>query len=626
MNSKRGLNELIKERVVLGDGAMGTMLYEYGAFINVCFEELNLIRPEMVKRVHSEYVEAGVDFIETNTFGANEIKLGKYGLSDKVEDICASAVEIAKEVVSGTGVLIGGSIGPLGKEIPPYGRFSIEEAREVFAKQIRALISAGVDFLIFETFSNIEELIVAVKVAHQIDKTIPIIAQFSVNEHCETVYGVRVEDGSFNIEKEVPFISAVGLNCSIGPADMLRNIELMMSVVSLPVSVMPNAGMPREVDGRKLYMCTPEYMAEYAKRFYEKGVRIIGGCCGTTPKHISEIVKAIKAIDKASRRTHIVVETPKRLEKEFERKEPIPLENRTRFGAKLAGGEIVASIEITPPRGFDLRGVIEKAKLCAKYGVDAINIPDGPRASPRLSPLVTAVKIQENADIEAILHVCCRDRNLIGLQSDLLGMYAMGIKNLLIITGDPPKLGDYPEATAVFDVDSIGLVSLVNDLNCGIDLAGNPLPSQLGFVIGVGANPVAYDIEREIERFKQKVEAGAEYAITQPVFDPKMLIEFIEKVGSHKIPFIAGIWPFTSFKNAEFMANEVPGVVVPSELLERMSGAKTKEEGRRLGVEIAREIVEEIKDYVQGFAVSAPFGNVGMALAVLGKEVEEREA
>lgn len=621
--SKKGLDELIKERIVFADGAMGTMLYEYGAFINVCFEELNITRPDLVLRIHKEYIEAGVDFIETNTFGANPIKLSRYGLADQTEAICKHAVLIAKKAIAECNaeesILIAGSIGPLGKEFSQYSILSEEEARSAFSVQIRTLLEAGADFLIFETFSSAEELILAIRTAYDIDPTVKIIAQFTVNENGLTKYGLSVCDFAHKIETNCPDVLAIGLNCSIGPADMLSNIERLLSCTTKPVSAMPNAGMPREVDGRRLYMCTPEYMAEYAKRFYEKGVRIIGGCCGTGPRHISEIIKAVRALEQAQIKRDVVIKTHIERKKEKARPlEPIPIQDRSRLGRKLSNSQLITTVEITPPRGFDLTGIIEKVKKCASHRIDAINIPDGPRASARLSPLITAVKIQQACDdIEAILHVCCRDRNLIGLQSDLLGAYAMGIRNLLIITGDPPKLGEYPDATAVFDVDSIGLVSLVNDLNRGIDIAGNQLPAQLGFLIGVGANPVAYDINREIDRFKKKVEAGAEYAITQPIFDPDMLFRFLDAIAPYRIPIIAGIWPFTSYKNAEFMANEVPGVVVPKNLLEKMSKARTKEEGKKLGIEIARQMVEKVLPSVQGFAVSAPFGDVDMAIAVL---------
>ena len=380
----------------------------------------------------------------------------------------------------------------------------------------------------------------------------------------------------------------------------------------------PNAGLPRQVEDRLLYMSTPEYMAEFAKRFYEKGARIIGGCCGTTPDHIREMVRAVRAIDKAAtskaRFSAVTIEKPKPTEIR-----ETPLAEKSKFAAKLASGQKVTTIEITPPKGLDIEPILEKARLCADMGIDAINIPDGPRASSRLSPMVTAVKIQQAANIESILHFCCRDRNLIGMQSDILGAYAIGLRNMLVITGDPPKMGDYPQATGVFDMDSITLTGVIRNLNRGIDLGGNQFNPPTSLVIGVGANPVATDIKREIEKYHQKVMAGAEYAITQPVFDADTLFSFLDSTKQSKIPVIAGIWPFTSLKNAEFMANEVPGVVVPAKLLERMSAAKTQQQGKSIGIEIARELIEKISDRVAGFAVSAPFGNVKIALAVLGK-------
>jgi homocysteine S-methyltransferase len=399
---------------------------------------------------------------------------------------------------------------------------------------------------------------------------------------------------------------------------MLNALELVRGVTDKPISVQPNAGLPRQVEDRMLYMSTPEYMAEYAKRFYEKGARIIGGCCGTTPDHIKEIVRAVRSIDKAAtsktRFSTITVEKPPAGEIR-----ETPLAEKSKFGAKLAKGEKVTTIEITPPKGLDIEPVLEKARLCAEMGIDAINIPDGPRASSRLSPLVTAVKIQQAADIEAILHFCCRDRNLIGMQSDILGAYAIGLRNMLVITGDPPKMGDYPQATGVFDMDSIALTGVIRNLNRGIDFGGNRFSPPTSLLIGVGANPVATDIKREVERFQQKVIAGAEFTVTQPVFDPETLFRFLEKIEKFKIPIIAGIWPFTSLKNAEFMANEVPGVVVPHQLLERMSAAKTQQQSKTIGIEIARELIAQIGSRVAGFAVSAPFGNVKLALAVLGK-------
>ena len=613
--TRDSLLTILSERVLVGDGAMGTMLYQHGVFLNSCFDELNLTSPRLVQEIHESYVEAGADFIETNTFGANEVKLGKFGLADKVEQINQAAVEIARESAMGQ-VLVAGAMGPLGRQITEHGGLTTEQAAAAFVRQARALAETGADLLIMETFSRTEELLLAAGAVHEIID-LPIIAQLTVNERNETIYGERIDLAVARVAA-LPGVTVVGLNCSVGPSDMLGSLELIRNVVDKPISVQPNAGLPRQVEGRMLYMCTPEYMAEYAKRFFEKGARVIGGCCGTTPEHLSEIARAVHSVDKAATgRSSSVITVDKPVRPRGT--EQTPLAEKSQLGAALAQGRKITAIELTPPRGVDTNSIIEKARLCAELGVDAINIPDGPRASSRLSPLVTAVEIQRNADLETILHFCCRDRNLIGMQSDILGASAIGLKNILVITGDPPKLGDYPHATGVFDMDSIALTDVIAKLNFGLDIGGNKFSPSTSLTIGVGANPIAVDFDREVERFRQKVEAGAEYAITQPVFDPEMLLKFLDSTKSCEIPVVAGIWPFTSYKNAEFMANEVPGVVVPDNLLERISTAQTREEGRKLGIEIAREMIEAISDHVAGFAVSAPFGNVRTALAVLGK-------
>ncbi|MBN1507337.1 MAG: bifunctional homocysteine S-methyltransferase/methylenetetrahydrofolate reductase [Sedimentisphaerales bacterium] len=609
-------DRLVSERVLIADGAMGTMLYQQGVFLNRCFDELNLADPALVRKVHDAYVDAGADVIETNTFGANRLKLSKYGLANEIDQINFAGARIAKAAAGGR-VLVAGSIGPLGCELTEHGPVTRREAEQVFRQHGSALIDAGVDLLILETFLNPEELLAAVSAVSPL-ADVPIIAQMTVSESGETVYGEPIEQAISRISRE-PLVSAVGLNCSVGPSGMLSSLERIRVVTTKPISIQPNAGMPRQVEGRQLYMSTPEYMAEYAKRFFEKGARIIGGCCGTTPAHIKEIARAVRAVDKAMSRPVISVTTSAPRATAPVLGEPRPLAEKSHVGARLAAGEPVTLIELTPPRGIDVASVLNKAKLCAGAGVDAINIPDGPRASSRLSPMVTAVRIQQEAGIEAILHFCCRDRNLIGMQSDILGASAIGLRNLLIITGDPPKLGEYPNATGVFDMDSIALTSVVRNLNRGVDIGGSSIDPPTALTIGVGANPVASDLSREIERFRQKVLAGAEFAVTQPVFDADSLVRFLEAIEEFRIPVIAGIWPFTSFKNAEFMANEVPGVVVPPRLLERMNEATTKEQGRIAGVRIAHELVAAVKPHVAGFAVSAPLGNVKTALAVLGK-------
>ena len=609
--------------MVLADGAMGTMLYQSGVYINACFDELNLSNPKLVTKIHKQYVEAGADFIETNTFGANEVKLAKYGLAEQTEKINKAGVELAKKVAGDSStslttgnVLVAGAIGPLARDIALYNQISKQQAISAYKKQAKALADAGADFLILETFSNTDELLLAIETVRSVTG-LEIVAQMTTTELNETPYGEKIDHAIARIAAKKG-VTAVGLNCSVGPSAMLNALELIHAVTDKPISVQPNAGLPRQVEDRLLYMSTPEYMAEFAKRFYEKGARIIGGCCGTTPDHIREMVRAIRAIDKAAtsktRLNAVTIETPKTTEIR-----ETPLAEKSKFAAKLAKGQKVTTIEITPPKGLDIDPILEKARACADMGIDAINIPDGPRASSRLSPMVTAVKIQQAANIESILHFCCRDRNLIGMQSDILGAYAIGLRNMLVITGDPPKMGDYPQATGVFDMDSITLTGVIRNLNRGIDLGGNQFSPPTSLAIGVGANPVATDIKREIDKYHQKVLAGAEFAITQPVFDADTLFRFLDSTKKSKIPVIAGIWPFTSLKNAEFMANEVPGVVVPAKLLERMSAAKTQQQGKTIGIEIARELIDRINTRVAGFAVSAPFGNVKIALAVLGK-------
>jgi homocysteine S-methyltransferase len=612
--TKQSLTQRLQQGLLIGDGAMGTMLYEQGAFLNTCFDELNLTRPELIKKIHAEYIDAGCDFIETNSFGANALKLAQFGLVDSVTAINRAAAELARSV-AGNDVLVAGSVGPAGTNNPNPNKELAASLLAVFTEQIQALAGAGVDFLLLETFTSAAELHLAIEAAASTG--LPVIAQMTCTDSFETFFGTPIERAIAEIAAH-DTVAAVGLNCTLGPSDMLEGLKRLREVTAKPIAIQPNAGLPRRFEGRTLYMCTPEYMAEYAKRFFENGARIIGGCCGTTPAHIREIVKSIRALDKAMTikpvRTAVTVTETKPTGMK-----PVPLAQKSAFGMKLATDRPVTCVELTPPRGVDANKIIESAKLCAAHGIDAINIPDGPRASARLSPLVTALKIEQAAGIETILHICCRDKNLIGLQSDLLGIHAMGLRNVLLITGDPPKLGEYPHATGVFDLDAVALTQVVRDLNCGLDIAQNELPQQLSLTIGVGANPVASELKREIERFKQKTAAGAEYAITQPVFDPAMFVDFKDAVSDCRLPFIAGIWPFTSYKNAEFMANEVPGVVVPEILLKRMSKAKTREDGRKIGVEIAREMIETLSPHVAGFAVSAPFGNIHIALAALGK-------
>ncbi|HOT45931.1 MAG TPA: bifunctional homocysteine S-methyltransferase/methylenetetrahydrofolate reductase [Spirochaetota bacterium] len=601
------LSMLGQGRAILFDGAMGTMIYDKGIYINQCFDNLNLTQPRLIEEIHAEYVKAGCDVLETNTFGANRVNLAKYALADKVREINVAGAALARSA-GGTGILVAGSMGPLSTNVEPLGAVRCEEAEEAYREQAEALVEGGVDLLILETFDQIDMLEAALD-AVLAPKKVPVIAQVSVNEDGRTTYGT-------SLKQAVQFLNGtgadvIGLNCTVGPGPMLELLKKMTRMTKKPISVQPNAGYPRHVGGRNIYMTTPEYLSEYAVQFLGNGASIIGGCCGTTPKHIRAMKQAIKSRF-PEKREIIVEEAAAR-----DTVDAVPLEKKSAMAAKLARGEFVVSVEITPPRGCDAGAVIESSKLLKQNGIDAVNIPDGPRASARLAPMPLAILLEREAGIETVLHYTCRDRNIIGMQSDFLGAYAAGLRNVLIITGDPPKLGDYPDATAVFDLDSIGLVRVVHGLNHGHDIGRHPIGKPTGFLIGVGANPGFEDQEREIDRLFQKKEAGAEFVITQPVFDIRQFETFMKRIDGLGIPVIAGLWPLVSHRNAEFMNNEVPGVIVPPDILERMRRAGTGPEAVREGIDIARELLADMKGMIQGVQISAPFGRVQYALDVL---------
>jgi methionine synthase I (cobalamin-dependent)/5,10-methylenetetrahydrofolate reductase len=610
--TKAQLLDLLKDRVFLCDGAMGTMLYAKGVYLNTCFDELNLRGPDLVKEIHREYIRSGADIIESNTFGANRFKLKKHGLEDRVHEINLAGARLARQE-AGRAVLVAGSIGPLGVNIEPWGQTSVEEAEQAFAEQARGLVEGGIDLFILETFSDIHEIRQAIKAVQTAGRDVPLIAQMTIDEEGASLYGTTPD--VFTKKLEEWGADVIGVNCSVGPAAMLQCIEKMARLTERPLSAMPNAGIPRAVDGRNIYLCSPDYMAEYAKRFILNGVKIIGGCCGTTPAHIKAMRGAIKALRPPQR---VVLSVGGPVEERVQEK-GIPAGQKSGLGQKLDEKKFVVSVEIVPPRGFEAGQALASARLLKRRGVDCINIPDGPRASARMSSMALAVILNSQAKIEPILHYTCRDRNLLGMQSDLLGLYAQKIRNLLIITGDPPKMGDYPDATAVFDVDSVGLTRLVNALNRGADIGGKKLGPPTGFLIGVGANPGAIDLDYEISRFESKVEAGAEFVITQPVFDIRRLENFLRRVEGCRIPVLAGIWPLSSLRNAEFMHNEVPGATIPPEIMARMQKAQDigPEQAKGEGVAIAREILAAIKGAVEGVQISPPLGRIELALDVL---------
>ncbi len=605
------LRDLLHDgRAHVADGAMGTMLYGRGIFLNVCYDELNLRQPELVRAIHAEYVDAGAELLETNTFGANPVKLAGYGLAAVTEQLNAAAARLAREA-GGDRALVLGAIGPLGLRVEPFGETGVEEARAAFRRQVAGLLEGGVDGFLLETFADVNEVAAALRAARDLSD-LPVLAQMTVGEAGVTAYGTA--PAAFGPELEALGADAIGVNCSVGPQGVLEAIEALAAVVRVPLTAMPNAGLPREVGGRQMYLASPEYFASYARRIVEAGARIVGGCCGTTPAHIRAAAGFVHSV--SPRHAPPTTVAPPAV---AEALEPVPLAERSRLGGRLARGEWIRTVEIVPPRGTDPAPMLAQARALAAGGVHAVNVPDGPRAASRMGALLSGLLIAREAGIEPVVHYACRDRNLLGMLSDLLGAAASGLTNLLIVTGDPPKMGPYPEATAVFDIDSIGLVNLVAGLNRGLDPGGNALGGQTRFVIGVGVNPTAHELERELGRFRWKVEAGAEFAVTQPVFDLEQFDRFLDRIAGWEIPVVAGIWPLVSLRNAEFLANEVPGVRVPPAVLDRMrraSGAG-REAALAEGVAIAREMLEAVRERVRGVQVSAPFGRVEVALQVL---------
>ena len=610
------LREIFGTRNVLCDGAMGTSLYARGIFINRCYDELNLSQPDLVRTVHDEYLQAGAEIIETNTFGANALRLQRYGLADRVVDINRAGAEIARKAVSqradkqNSEAWVAGSIGPLGARLEPLGKIGLDEARAAFAEQIRGLADGGVDLLLIETVMALNEAEQAILAARETAPQLPILVMVTVDEDANCLDGASAETAAIRLTEWGA--DAVGCNCSVGPATVLTAIECMAAATDLPLIAMPNAGMPRAVDGRNIYLSSPEYMASFARKLIKAGVQFIGGCCGTTPSHIRSMKSSLRAMGSQQVAHTQVKHSPATSEIE-----PAPLSERSGLGKLISTGAFVTMVEMVPPKGITCQKELEGARLLKHNGVHIINVPDLSRAAPRMSAQSLCIQLQQIGGIETLLHYTCRDRNLLSIQSDLLGASSIGLKNILCLTGDPPKLGNYPDATAVFDVDAIGLVNIVRRLNHGLDLGSNPVGVSSGLTIGVAANPGLADMDNEIRRFAFKVEAGAEYAITQPVFDLGLLEAFLKRIEEFRIPVIAGIWPLTSLRNAEFMKNDLR-VSMPDEIMARMQKADTPEKARAEGILIAREMLTASRPMIQGVQVSAPFGRYADAVEILG--------
>jgi methionine synthase / methylenetetrahydrofolate reductase(NADPH) len=615
------LAEILASRPLLADGAMGTVLYARGIFINRCYDELNLSDPGLILSVHEEYLQAGAEILETNTFGANRIRLSRYGLAGKTVEINAAGAKLARKAVAnlkekqGGEAWVAGSIGPLGVRLEPLGKTGLDEARAAFAEQMQILVDGGVDLLIVETMPALNEARQALEAARQVAPNLPIVVMMTVDDESTCLDGASPQQAAALLTEWGA--SAVGVNCSTGPTTVLTAIEAMRPATRLPLVAMPNAGVPRAVDGRNIYLCSPEYMASFARKAVTAGVRIVGGCCGTTPNHIRAMRSAIRAMDEQT-----PIEVAGTVPVENPETPAAPLAARSRVGSLLASGEFLKLVEIVPPRGIDCSKEIEGASMMAQLGVHAINVYDSPHASARMSAQSLCIQIQQHTGIETVLNYICRDRNIFSIQSDLLGASSIGLRNVLCVTGDPLKLGNYPDATVVFDVDSIGLVNIVHSLNKGLDIGANSIGASTNFTIGVAANPGAPDLENELRRFAYKVEAGAEYAITQPVFDLGLLERFLERIKDYKIPVLAGIWPLISLRNAEYMKNDLR-VAMPEEIMLRMAQADTPDAAREEGTKIAQEMLKAVQPYVQGVQVSAPFGLFNVAADVIASALPQ---
>jgi homocysteine S-methyltransferase len=598
----------IESRPMVCDGAMGTMLYSKGISLTRCFDELNLSSPQLVKEVHLAYVKAGAEILETNTFGASRPRLEKHNQAEKVREINLAGARLAREV-AGEDLYVAGSVGPLGIRLEPLGPTSLQEAREAFRKQIAALAEGGADLLIVETMSDPNEAHQALLAARDVC-SLPVVVQMTVQDDGSTPIGALPEDFARKLDEWGADI--IGLNCSVGPAAILEALEIIAAVTGRKLSAQPNAGMPRTVEGRNIYLSSPEYLASYARRFIQSGARLVGGCCGTTPEHIKAIKAAVRSL--SPQRARVAIEV---LERPGRTLESIPLERRSRLSEKLARGEFPILAEVVPPKGCDATKEVEGAQFLLARGVDAINIPDGTGVTGRMSPLTLAALLQQQVGIDVLLHYSARDRNVLSIQADALGAHALGLRNILAITRDTAQFATLPEP-AVFEVDSIGLVNLLNNLNQGLDVGGNPLSKQTGFLIGVGLNPYAVNTDEELHRFELKLKAGANFAVTQPVFDVKQLETFLKRMESTagRIPVVAGICPLTSYRNAEFMNNEVPGISVPQAVMDRMREVDTGDRARAEGVTIAQETLLSIRDLVQGVQITAPFGRYAMAVEV----------
>jgi methionine synthase I (cobalamin-dependent)/5,10-methylenetetrahydrofolate reductase len=603
--------DALNARVLVCDGAMGTMLYARGVFINRSFDALNLSQPDLVGDVHREYIRAGADVVETNTFGANRVKLAAFGLADQLHEINATGARIARQAARDR-AYVAGAIGPLGIRIEPWGKTGVDEAEAWFREQAAALVEGGVDLFILETFRDVNEICAAVAAVRSVSQ-LPVVAQMTTEEDGNSLDGTPPEEFAPALER--CGATVIGVNCSVGPAPMLETVERLGRATGRPLAAQPNAGRPRDIEGRNIYLCSPEYMASYARRFVQRGVRLVGGCCGTTPEHIRQIRQAVHAQAPAAARVSVTVPQPSAEPASA----PVPRSEKSALALALSQRRKVVTVELDPPRGVDATGVLADAVRLAAFGIDAVTVAEGSRGA-RMSALSLAVLLRQQAGVEPVLQYACRDRYLLGMQSDLLGAHATGVRNLLLVTGDPRKRGDYSDATIVFDVDSIGLTHAVTRLNHGRDVGGQLIGPPTAFHIGVVGTPTAPRLEDEIRRFEYKAEAGAEFAVTVPLFDLDAFDVFLKRIAGLQLPVIGVVRPFESLLHAEFLANEVPNLRVPDALLARMRRADAEGRAEAEGLAIAGELGAAVRERVQGLQVGGPPAAIAAVLSRLGLE------
>lgn len=595
------------------DGAMGSLLYARGVFLTRNYDELSVSQPEIISAVHQDYLRAGADILETNTFGSNRLALAKHGFGDRAVEFNLAAVKVAREV-AGEVAYVAGAVGPTGVHYAYADKRGRQSATDAIAEQIDALAQGGVDVICLETFSSIVELEAAIAECRRRASKIPVIAHLTFQEN-------RIAKGGLDpVTVAERLVSAgahvIGVNCGAGP-DALYKIATQMVGRGAPVAVQPNAGQPSQIDGRTIYVANPEHFGVYARRLLKSGVQLIGGCCGTTPAHVQAMAGAVRMMGGRPQRPEIRAAQPRPPLTQTQRFAKIDINDCSDLARRISTKKFAVSVELNAPTSLDTTKVFEKIKILQASGVNTINVADGPRASARMGNLAFCAKAQAETQVETILHVCCRDRNYLGLVSHLLGAHAMGIRNLVIITGDPPKMGDYPFATPVYDVDSIELLNIAAGLNAGVDPAGKELQGHTSFLLATGAEPAAKDYDRELRRLERKCEAGAQLVMTQPVYDPQTLERFLGDVEPMGIPVMVGLLPLASHRNAEFLHNEVPGMQIPSEFRERMAKAGSGPAARAEGVAIAKEALRAVVSKVAGAYVMPPFNRAESAIEIV---------